>query len=293
MKNYRNPTSPLFNMKDHIIDEKCKRFSDDKEYPLKVNSCGWTKCGKSYFISCPAFSYAIEYVISGSGSVQINDTICYPKGGDSYVIKKNVKQDMYTEPANPWTKLWVIFSGELADSLFKIYKLNDQLYYENLDLRKPIERIIEICNSELSAEERNSECTVVIMELIQKLYLHKQKNIAANENKDTADKLKSLIDNTWKANVSLEDLASQVYCSRNHAIHIFKEKFGITPYKYLQDVRLKNAKLLLRNLELNIGEIAQLLRFCDSKYFSNWFKKTTGLSPREYRVSLKDNDWEE
>ena len=60
----------------------------------------------------------------------------------------------------------------------------------------------------------------------------------------------------------------------------------MTPYKYVQEVRLRNAKIMLESSKLSIGEISQSMRFCDSKYFANWFKKSTGLSPREYRASV-------
>lgn len=288
MADYRKHLKGQINDKNHLILDKSKYFTKNDKYPLSVVACGYTECGPLYYVGNPVFkNFAIEYVVKGKGTVRQDDNVCYPKAGDSYVIHAGTFQEMEADPSDPWIKLWLVFTGDLADRLFKAYDLGEQLYYKNLNLQKPLEKICSICSSELTEAEIMSSCSVVIMELIQKLYMYNRENMNNSVKLDTADMLKQLIDKTWQANVSLQQLASKVYCSRNHAIHIFKEKFGITPYKYVQEVRIKNAKIMLENSKLSIGEISQSLRFCDSKYFANWFKKSTGLSPREYRASIE------
>lgn len=290
MPDYRKHLKGQINDKNHLILDKSKYFTKNSEYPLAVVACGYTECGPLYYVGNPNIqNYSIEYVIKGKCSIRENDTTSFPKSGDSYVIHPGSFQELEADPSDPSIKLWVIFTGSLAEKLFDAYNLNEQIYYKGLNLQKPLEKICSICNSELSETEIMSSCSVVIMELIQKLYMYNQKNPGNSVNLDTADTLKLLIDKTWQANVSLQTLANKIYCSRNHAIHIFKEKFGITPYKYVQEVRLRNAKVLLESSNLSIGEISQSLRFCDSKYFANWFKKSTGLSPREYRNSFEEN----
>jgi YesN/AraC family two-component response regulator len=52
---------------------------------------------------------------------------------------------------------------------------------------------------------------------------------------------------------------------------------------YISRTRVEKAKILLHKKELNITEIALLVRYDDYSYFSRVFKKITELSPREYR----------
>ena len=57
--------------------------------------------------------------------------------------------------------------------------------------------------------------------------------------------------------------------------------------KYHANQRIKSAQNLLRNTGLQIKEVAAFLNYTDEHYFSNSFRKITGMSPREYRLSSK------
>lgn len=265
--------------------EIVSQFIPDKEYPLFVHMCGTSECSPEYKVTRGVtYFYTIEHIVKGKGCIQENDHICYPQAGDSHISHPNSNQVFYTDPSDPWYKIWVIFSGPCADSLFEIYKLNEQLHFPDLDLYEPLKKIIDICNTEMPTDEKMSLCSVIIMEMVQQLYLYKERNKLEQKTLSTAGKLKSIIDTMWKFDVSLDELAAQVYCSRNHAIRLFKNEFGISPYKYISNIRLKKSKQMLRSSNLPIGEIAKSMGFCDSRYFSNWFKKSTGIPPKDYRT---------
>lgn len=105
------------------------------------------------------------------------------------------------------------------------------------------------------------------------MYLCKQDNNLDIENASIADKLKILIDNTSTYPISLTNLSKKLYCSRDHAIHLFSEKFNISPYKYMSQQRLKAIKNMLVSSTIPINDIASCMGFCDAGYFANWFKK--------------------
>jgi AraC-like DNA-binding protein len=67
-------------------------------------------------------------------------------------------------------------------------------------------------------------------------------------------------------------------------IRQFKTYFGISPYEYLMRKRIEAARLMLRHSDLLIKEIAARLQFSDQYYFSNYFKKKTGMSPAHYKT---------
>ena len=276
---------------DSGAKEVIQNFIMEKEYPFFLHMCGVSDCAPTYKISRGITCYyTIEYIIRGKGYVQENDKICYPQAGDTHVFHAGSNQVFYADPSDPWLKKWIIFSGPCADSLFEVYDLNNQLLYPGLDMLEPIERISRVCGSDYPQEEIMSRCSVIVMEMIQMLYMYKLKQSSELSTLSTADRLKTIIDTMWDFDVTLDEIAAQVYCSRNHAIRIFKEKFGISPYKYISEIRLKNSKRMLKTSTLPVGEIASLLGFCDSRYFSNWFRKHTGISPKEYRI-LKQQEY--
>ena len=57
----------------------------------------------------------------------------------------------------------------------------------------------------------------------------------------------------------------------------------MTPIKYLNELRIRNACQMLKNSNKNITEIAYDVGYSDSNYFSRVFKKVKGVSPSEYK----------
>ena len=74
---------------------------------------------------------------------------------------------------------------------------------------------------------------------------------------------------------------SEKYCSDFFILHM-GEPFSV----YLRGLRLQTSKLLLKDSEKNLTEIAQAIGFQDQFSFSHFFKKTTGISPRQFRETL-------
>ena len=87
----------------------------------------------------------------------------------------------------------------------------------------------------------------------------------------------------YTQNITIDDICREFDCSRSYISHHFKQSVGQSFREYLTDVRIANAKLLLRYSKLDIAEIALTVGFRDYTYFSNTFKKKTGSSPSAYR----------
>lgn len=66
----------------------------------------------------------------------------------------------------------------------------------------------------------------------------------------------------------------------------FKQEFNITILNYIDKLKLEDAKKLLQEQKLSVTEIAEQLGFNSIHYFCRYFKKHTGLSPREYQETL-------
>ena len=64
---------------------------------------------------------------------------------------------------------------------------------------------------------------------------------------------------------------------------------GISFSEYLRNIRIEEAKKLLRNTDLKVFEIAMKVGFNDAGYFSKRFEDTVGMTPNEYRRKVMDN----
>ncbi|MBE6589242.1 MAG: helix-turn-helix domain-containing protein [Ruminococcaceae bacterium] len=95
------------------------------------------------------------------------------------------------------------------------------------------------------------------------------------------------IHRNYATDLTSEEICRAFYCSRSHFSHIFKKETGKSFREYLTDVRMEDAKSLLRYSKLSVTEIALSVGFGDPNYFSNVFKRCEGCSPLAYRKETK------
>jgi two-component system response regulator YesN len=86
-----------------------------------------------------------------------------------------------------------------------------------------------------------------------------------------------------ESDLTINKVCGHLHISPGYFSTIFKRETKSTYLAYLVQLRMDTAKELLRMTELKSFEIAERVGFSDANYFSNSFKKYTGLSPSEFR----------
>lgn len=102
----------------------------------------------------------------------------------------------------------------------------------------------------------------------------------------------SIIESDHAYLYGIDDLADRLEVTKHHLIRVFTAGTGISPGKYLVNVRMHHAKIMLQSGEDTPLEIvAGACGYSCANYFSKAFKKQTGLTPLEYaKVSLLSTD---
>lgn len=95
------------------------------------------------------------------------------------------------------------------------------------------------------------------------------------------------IDNNYKENLSLEDVARVVYLSSYYFSRLFKKEVGVNFSDYLLHKKLDEAKRMLETTDVSILEISTALGFAEQGYFCKVFKKHIGQTPTQYRSYVK------
>lgn len=91
-----------------------------------------------------------------------------------------------------------------------------------------------------------------------------------------------------KEDITLNSVASKVNISPNHFSSIFSQEMGITFIEYLIGKRMEKAKELLMTTDLKSFEVAYRVGYKDPHYFSYTFKKTQGMTTKEFRARGQD-----
>lgn len=86
--------------------------------------------------------------------------------------------------------------------------------------------------------------------------------------------------------LSLKDIADQLNLSIGYMCSSFKKNKGMSIMNYYKILKIKRAKILLKETDKSILEISTALSFSSQGNFSRTFKKITGLSPKDYRNKI-------
>lgn len=100
--------------------------------------------------------------------------------------------------------------------------------------------------------------------------------------------IKRYIQGHLNEGTSLTVIADHFHFSREYLLRLFKKEEGITILQYINDLKLKRAKELLRNPDLQVKDIAHMLGFGSTGYFIRFFKSKTEASPQAYREKKKN-----
>ena len=94
---------------------------------------------------------------------------------------------------------------------------------------------------------------------------------------------KRYIDSNYSQNITLDSLAEITHINKFYLAHSFTECVGQSPINYLTDRRLEACKELLVSSNLSVAQVATSVGFSSQSYFSQIFRKKTGMTPRQYR----------
>jgi transcriptional regulator GlxA family with amidase domain len=104
---------------------------------------------------------------------------------------------------------------------------------------------------------------------------------------DLVIKTQRCIENAYSDPGTIEHILQQIPASRRNIVRRFKQATGSTLIEYLQKTRIEEAKKLLEQTNRGIMEIMLDIGYNDLKTFRQLFKKSLGMTPKEYRDKFK------
>lgn len=107
-----------------------------------------------------------------------------------------------------------------------------------------------------------------------------------SDKSDTIDLIISYMNDNIYNDIDLEKLCNRFYLRKSRLSVLFKEFTGKSPIEYFSELKIKEAKKLLREDNLSVSQITFKLNYSSIHNFSRAFKKSTGFSPTGYKKSV-------
>ena len=95
--------------------------------------------------------------------------------------------------------------------------------------------------------------------------------------------IKNYLDANYSEDITLDTLSALTHMNKYYLAHTFTKYMGLSPINYLLQKRIQEGKSLLESTSYSIAQISDLLGFSSQSYFSQAFRKATGMTPMQYR----------
>lgn len=208
-----------------------------------------------------------------------------------------------------------VCNGKKSASIFNVHFIsnsqaldyfNDKAFTVSAKTAEALKKLIDECNLTYRVSEHpmdfredapfgGEQMSLLLLEEFLILLIRESqclKNSTCNTSLNQANNMPQIdeICNYLKSNVygkiTLTDISEKFHFSKSFLCEQFKNSKGISPISYYLDLKLIEAKRLLREDDITITEISEKLSFESPEYFSRYFKKRIGHSPRDFRKML-------
>lgn len=228
--------------------------------------------------------YLIHFILEGEGDFYVNNVCYHLHSGQGFLIEPDNQTTYISDHDNPWSYIWVGFSGRKARELLHSIGLTQETPIFSSEqgdkLKKYVFDMLEHNYSNRADSYRLLAMLYLFLSVIAESQTGKLEPPSGNTYVNHAV---SYIQNHYGLPVTIEEIADYVGINRSYLSSLFKKYTGLSPIKYLQNFRLTRAEHMLRVTDLSIESIALSCGYQSAEAFHKIFKKTEQISPKEFR----------
>ncbi len=238
----------------------------------------------------------IFVVTSGHGEFKVGERTVPASVNDVVIVDTQVPHTECSQPENPLS--YIVFGVEGMDDL------SEGLGYTLIHLhgRQPqINTCLELLLQEAREQAEGWEAVCQDLMDIFLRWLLRRKEFSLNaasypvgtKTNRECELVRRYIDNHFKENLRLDDLAALAHINKYYLSHAFQREFGTSPISYLISRRIQESRYLLTDTDHTLSQIAHILGFSSLSYFSQSFRRLEGLSPLDYRRQYRQRESEQ
>ena len=241
----------------------------------------------------------IFFITDGKGAFYLSDQIVNVNKWDLIIINSNCLHTEKSSLSDAPLEYIVMGVDNLLLNFPESYSLTDNdkqiKLYEIMNFTKDKDIILNHFNTlikEIENKEFNYEiiCKSILNMFITYIIRSRSSLLFIEEPREKLNleciKIKNYIDSHYSQNITLDFLSNLTYMNKFHLVHTFTKQIGLSPINYAINKRIQEAKNLLSTTSYSIRDIASIVGFSNSSYFSQMFKKVAGLTPKNYRDKI-------
>lgn len=238
-----------------------------------------------YYLKREAYdSFLLMYIRSGEMTLEYGGMRKVASAG-SFVLLDCYRPHAYYTDAG-WEGLWIHFDGPAARAHYELIAARlGQIFtiekpWRALDKMTTLYRMFF-----QGGPVREALLSKLITDILVSFLLSGPGVSAGDSRAGAVWEAVSYIQEHFAEELTVGGLARRAGFSEYHFIRIFSRETGSTPHEYIRNFRINAAKYLLKNSRVSVKDICFETGFSSESVFCSAFKKKTGLTPTEYRLS--------
>ncbi|MBR2296182.1 MAG: helix-turn-helix transcriptional regulator [Clostridia bacterium] len=260
--------------------------SNSNELPLLVNCAGLTIAEVAHTNSNNKgrLDYYLIYVLADKLQVFYQDEWRGLEPGSVIIIPPNTPYKCKCATASA-SFLWVHFTGSDVEKVLERYKIGlFPCIYKTAIVNNIYTRFQKLFEG---FAKNDLYRTYDLAALLDRLLIEIGRAIEEKEtNRVTLSRSIRYINENYTSQIKIPYLAQMENMCMTAYNMAFKKQMGMSPTRYIINLRIDSAKELLRTTNLKIREVATICGYDDVCFFRKTFKKEVGVSPLEYRKSF-------
>lgn len=256
------------------------------QLPFRCQTVGRYWAGPAYFTDRSELpTYFAGYCVAGTGIMRYRGAELLIRPGDAFFISCQ-EQQYYGTVESPWEFRWTHFNGGGCESLFRIFAGRPVVLPEAAgEMEATFDRIESLMReSSLNSDLLLSDLLGSLLSSLCRLQLSRSGLPATGVEHGGVAVAMDYIQTHYNEALTVERLAASVHMSKYYFIRLFKQQIGCTPYQFVIQKRLEEAKRLLKNSACSVEEIAFRVGYQNAGTLIRDFRKNTGLTPGNYRL---------
>ncbi|MCI8744642.1 MAG: AraC family transcriptional regulator [Lachnospiraceae bacterium] len=262
-------------------------LSESKFRELYVCFCGYARCEPLHSYG-PAMRshYLLHYIVDGKGTYQTGERKFQLEAGEGFLIEPNSLVYYQADGKEPWSYLWIGFSGKRAEEYLEDLGLNSrQLTFRSQkgqELKRLVLEMMGCSDGSVTSRFRQQSLLYGFFSILSENAVDRGRSEPSKEN-FYMERAVTFIRNRYSSNIKVADIAGHLCVDRSYLYKLFKNTLDMSPQEFLTEVRLSRAKELLSATKLSVEQVALSCGYQDTLVFSKAFKRSTGMAPKEYR----------
>lgn len=239
----------------------------------------------------------ILFVIDGKGIIEIEETPFNILKNDIIVYNANMRHFERSSSEEPMEAVFIAFDKIQVKDLAPncILPQNANCVFNATPFASTLVLLFDLIRDELTEKndfyaEIVKDASHTLLMYIFRIISHTLSTVSLLNKDNILNVVLPYIEKNYLQNISLSDIAAQCFVNKYYLSHVFTESLSMSVGQYIRSKRISLAETYISETDSSISDIAVQCGFTDLTYFNRQFKKSTGVTPLQYRKMHKSSN---